>query len=177
MPSASARAAPVPTERGAEPTAEEAAQAPVPRFVPIVPNPSMTSRLPCPPGATLSVLDRSLECNAARSKNALPSREGPSLRFHANGKLASQGQYAGGQSTGHWWFFRDDGTLDHEVDCAFGEWDGVYVAYWPSGLRREEHHEKAGKHEGPAKTWDAHGKLRSWSLYEDDRLVRAKFFR
>ena len=149
----------------------------MPRFAPFVPNPSMRSKLPCPPGTTLSVLDTSIECRLVRPKNLFFASEGPALAFYPSGKLASQGQHSAGKPTGHWWYFREDGTLDYEVDFVDGEWDGVYVQYWPSGARHEEHHEKAGVHEGPAKIWDERGRLLSWSVYAGDHVVRTKSFR
>jgi len=164
-------------EAKAPPTEEEAAPTPMPRFVPIVPNPSLKSKLPCPPGTTLSALDTSLHCRLIHPKNSFRAGEGPALSFHANGKLRSQGQDADGQETGHWWFFGDDGALDYEVDYVEGEYDGLYVSYFPNGTRRVEHHEKRGKLDGVARTWDEHGALSTWSLYEGGRLVRTKYFR
>ena len=180
LPSATARsdaAAPSFEEAKAPPTAEEAAQTPVSRFVPFVASPSVKSKLPCPPGTKLSALDTSVECRLLHPKSAFRASEGPSLSFHGNGKLRSQGQHAAGEETGHWWFFSEDGALDYEVDYVEDEYDGLYVSYWPSGARHLEHHEKRGKLDGVAKAWDEHGALGTWSLYEGGRLVRTKHFR
>jgi hypothetical protein len=170
-------AAPSIENTSAAPTTDEAAQTPMPRFVAIVPNPSPKSKLPCPTGTVLSVLDTSVRCRLLSPKSAFKSSEGPALAFHRNGKLRSQGQYADGESTGHWWFFREEGALDYEVDYVAGEYDGLYVSYWPNAARHVEHHEKRGKLDGVAKSWDEQGKLSSWALYEGGRLVRRKSFR
>jgi hypothetical protein len=179
LPSAAPRApaSPVPIEEASEPTAEEAAQTPMPRFVPIVKDPSPASKLPCPSGTVLSSLERSVSCRSLHPKNPFHTSEGPALAFHPNGKLRSQGRYEDGEATGHFWFFTESGALDYEVDYVQGEYDGLYVSYYASGARRVESHEKHGKLDGVSKTWDEQGRLRSWSLYEGGRLVRQKFFR
>lgn len=174
---ATSSAAPPVSEYATTPTAEEAAQTPMPRFVAIVPNATPSSTLACPPGTVLSRLETSMVCRVLHPKNAFRASQGPALAFHANGKLSSQGQNADGEATGHWWFFGEDGALDYEVDYVDGEYDGLYVSYWPNGARRVEHREKGGKIDGVAKSWDEHGTLSTWSLYEGGRLVRTRYFR
>lgn len=173
---ATSSAAPPVSEHPTTPTAEEAAQTSIPRFVALVPNATTSSTLRCPPGTVLSRRETSMSCSLRDPKNPFRALQGPSLTFHANGKLSSQGHYADGQETGHWWFFGEDGTLDHEVDFVAGEYDGLYVSYWPNGARRGEQGVKSGKRDGIAKRWDQHGALSEWSLYESGRLLRTRIF-
>lgn len=159
-------------------TEEESKPSPVPPYQSIVPNPSMKSTLPCPAGSKLSVEDHVLNCRSSAARGSIPPKQGPSIWFHKNGAVRSQGSYADNQRTGHWWEFREDGTLDHEDDYVNGERDGIYVTYYPDGkTRMSEAHFRAGKLDGISRVWNQDGKLEVWTRNENGTLVERRVFR
>jgi hypothetical protein len=160
------------------PTAEEQAETPLAAYVPIVPEPSMASLLPCPPGTRQHVGDHVIECRiAGEVGESLSRRQGPSLWFHPNGALQRAGSYDHHEWTGRWWNFDDQGRLESSAAYVAGKEEGLAVAFHANGKRRSESFYKAGKLDGPSKSWTEDGELMSITVYQADRIVSTRVYR
>lgn len=160
------------------PTAEEKAEAPLEAYAPVVPDPSMRSTLPCPPGTTQSVGENVIECRiAGKSGETLSKRQGPSVWFHSNGKVQRTGSYENHEWTGRWWSFDDQGRLESSTAYVAGKEEGLSVNFYPDGKRRYEGFYAGGKLNGPSKTWTEEGELMGITVYRDDKVVETKVFR
>ncbi len=160
------------------PTAEEKAETPIEAYVPIVPAPALDSVLPCPPGTTQSTGENVIECRiAGKAGESLSKRQGPSVWFHANGKVQRAGSYESHEWTGRWWSFDDQGRLESSTAYIAGKEEGLGVTFYPNGKRRSESVYKAGKLEGPSKSWTEDGELMGITVNKDDKAVSSKVFR
>lgn len=172
--------APSTTEPGDAPlpTDEEKAEAPLEAYVSVVPEPSLTSKLPCPPGTTQSVGDNVIECRiAGKVGESLSKRQGPSVWFHPNGKVQRAGNYEAHEWSGRWWNFDDQGRPESSTAYVAGKEEGLSVGFHPNGRRRFETFYKAGKMEGPSKSWTEDGELMGITVYKDNAVVSSKVFR
>ncbi|MDX9719181.1 MAG: hypothetical protein RBU37_00430 [Myxococcota bacterium] len=160
------------------PTKEQEAPSPIPEYVPIVSDANLQSQLPCPSGSTQSVEDGALVCRRPpEHKAGIPPKDGPALWFHENGSLEQQGHYQDNKRQGAWWSFRDDGSLEGYTVYGEGEYDGLYVRFYPGGqLRQNESHFSKGKLNGVAKIWNREGKLETLTVYENDKVVEQHVF-
>ena len=159
-------------------TAEESRQADIGAYTPVVPNPSMTSKLPCPPGTTQSNGDHVLECRSAGAVGkALSKRQGPSLWFHKNGKVHRVGSYERHEWTGRWWDFDEEGRPSSSSAYRDGREEGVHVTFHPNGKRKSETPFKEGKMTGTSKVWTEEGELMGLTVYADDKVVTSKTFK
>ncbi|MBX3207291.1 MAG: hypothetical protein KF764_19745, partial [Labilithrix sp.] len=163
-PSAASAATPAPG------SPEDATPTPVPPFVPLVRDATIDSTLPCPEGTAMKRIDSKwIYCG-----NTKWTFEGPSLRFHENGKLARQETYVRGRRSGLSWSFKDDGTLETIERYAEGALDGVRVELHPSGRTRTEYVYRQGKRHGVGREWGRDGALTRWVRYDDGTIVETK---
>jgi hypothetical protein len=141
---------------------------PIPVFTPVVPNPTIQSVLPCPTGTRLErdVATGWLYC--ALPKGGL---EGPSLRFHKNGKLRTQETYAREKKTGREWTFDETGKLALVEDMSEGKADGLRIEVHSNGRTRTEHPYRRGVEHGLWRRWDKDGNLESWLRYDNGKIV------
>lgn len=166
------------TESYPSPTEEERAEAPLEPYVPIVPEPSLTSRLPCPPGTAQCTGDDVIECRIAGVPGeSLSRRHGPAVWFHPNGKVQRTGSYADHEWSGRWWCFDEEGRLESSTAYVAGKEEGLSVDFYPNGRRRSETFYRRGKMHGPSKHWTEEGELMGITEYEDDQVVASKVFR
>lgn len=160
------------------PTAEEKAETPLEAYVSVVPDPSMASVLPCPPGTTQNVGDNVIECRiAGKAGETMSKRQGPSLWFHPNGKVQRAGSYDSHEWTGRWWNFDDQGRLESSAAYVAGKEEGLGVTFHANGKRRSESFYKAGKLDGPSKSWTEDGELMGITDYKDDKGINTRVFR
>lgn len=144
--------------------------APVPAFVPLVPDATPSSTLPCPEGTSMRRSDAKwIYCGNTRW-----IFEGPSLRFHANGKLARQETYARGRRDGRSWSFTEDGVLESIESYSGGELDGLRVELHPTGRTRTEFLYRQGSRHGVGREWGKDGKLTRWVRYENGKIVETR---
>ena len=138
----------------------------------------MTSKLPCPPGATQTNGDHVLECRSAGAAGkTLSKRQGPSVWFHKNGKVHRSGAYEQHEWTGRWWEFDEEGRPTGSSAYRDGREEGVHVTFHPNGKRKSETPFKAGKMKGTSKVWTEAGELMGLTVYADDKLVSSKTFK
>lgn len=160
------------------PSAEEQAETPLAAYVPIVPDPSLDSLLPCPPGTQQCVGDHVIECRiAGKVGESLSRRHGPAVWFHANGKVARSGSYEHHEWSGRWWSFDEEGRVEASTAYVAGKEEGLEVKFYPNGRRRFESFYRAGKLDGPSKAWTEDGELMGITVYKDGRTVSSKVFR
>ncbi|MBX3200448.1 MAG: protein kinase [Labilithrix sp.] len=144
--------------------------APVPVFVPFVHDATPSSTLPCPEGTSMRRPDaRWIYCGNTRW-----TFEGPSLRFHASGKLARQETYVRGRRDGRSWSFTEDGVLESIDSYSGGELDGLRVELHPSGRTRTEYLYRQGSRHGVGREWGKDGKLTRWVRYESGKVVETR---
>lgn len=176
----SARPEPFPgsTESYPLPTAAEAAETPVGSFTPIVPSPTLASRLPCPAGTSQSTGAQVIECRtAAVVGKSLSKRQGPAIWFHPNGKVARAGSYDAHEWTGRWWELDEEGRVESTTEYKGGKEDGLRVTFHKNGKRASETHYKDGKPHGTSKLWNDLGELMSLTDYDGGKQTQSKVFR
>lgn len=160
------------------PTAEERAETPLEAYVPIVPEPSMDSVLPCPPGTSQCAGDRVIECRiAGRPGESLSRRHGPSVWFHPNGAVQRAGNYEHHEWSGRWWCFDEQGRVESSTAYVAGKEEGLSVSFHPNGRRRFEHHYRDGVLDGPSKSWTEDGELMAITVYRRGAVVESRLFR
>ncbi len=160
------------------PTAEENRQTDIGAYTPVVPAPSMASKLPCPPGTAQSNGDHVIECRVAGvAGKTLSKRQGPAIWFHKNGKVHRAGSYDQHEWTGRWWEFDEEGRPTGSSAYRAGKEDGVHVTFHPNGKRKSETVYKDGKMNGPSKIWTEEGELMGLTVYADDRVTGSKTFK
>lgn len=166
------------TESYPLPTDEERAETPLEPYVPFVAEPSLASRLPCPPGTSQCVGDNVIECRIAGVPGeSLSRRHGPAVWFHPNGKVQRAGSYAHHEWSGRWWCFDEEGRLESSTAYVAGKEEGLSVSFYPNGRRSSETFYRRGKMHGPSKRWTEEGELMGITEYEDDEVVASKVFR
>lgn len=160
------------------PTADERRETEIPAYVSVVPDPSPGAQLPCPPGTSQKGDAEAIECRVAGERGvSLSKRQGPSLWFHANGKVKRAGSYEAHEWHGRWWSFDEQGRPESSENYKNGKEDGVSVTFYPNGKRRSEIAYVDGKRQGVAKIWTEDGELMGLDVYEGDARVSAKVFR
>jgi len=160
-----------------KPTAAEAKETDIGAYTPFVPNPTPFSKLPCPPGTAQSNGENVIECRAAGvAGKSLSHREGPSIWFHKNGKVARSGAYEHHEWTGRWWEFAEDGHLERSTSYKAGASDGVEAMFYPNGKRSSETVYTAGKRNGPSKLWTEDGELMSIVIFDNGVIKSTKTF-
>jgi len=123
--------------------------------------------------------------NARICPNGRYLLDGKETSYHANGKPEHEVTYASGRKTGEETFWAADGTKLwcwlHDIKKHVSSW----VQYWPDGRKRLEStwdtnpraqdlkREFSGfVADGPARHWDASGKLKESHEFADGALVR-----
>ncbi|MCW5833607.1 MAG: hypothetical protein KIS78_14485, partial [Labilithrix sp.] len=149
---------------------EDDSPTPLPTFVPFVRDATPSSTLPCPQGTTMTRSDTKwIYCGNTRW-----TFEGPSLRFHANGKLARQETYVRGRRDGRSWSFTEYGVLETIDNYSEGMLDGLRVELYPSGRTRSEYVYRQGTRHGVGREWSKDGKLTRWVRYDNGKIVETK---
>lgn len=108
-------------------------------------------------------------------------KKGTTLTFHgsyvqqwANGRSRAVGQYEDGFRTGHWQFFREDGSKEAEIDFARGDYNGKRIQFHANGQVKSEETWVKGKRQGLVREFDAKGNAVSAKEYRDDRAVATR---
>ncbi|MBK6459704.1 MAG: hypothetical protein IPF92_01665 [Myxococcales bacterium] len=167
-----------PTDEPAAASADESRPTDIGTYTSVVPNPSMTSKLPCPPGTTQSTGDHVLECRSAGAVGkTLSKRHGPAIWFHKNGKVHRAGSYDQHEWTGRWWELDDAGRPTSSSAYKNGMEDGLHVTFHPNGKRASETFYKEGKMSGLSKVWTEEGELMGTTTYADGKVVGTKTFK
>ena len=84
--------------------------------------------------------------------------DGPYRRWHANGRLAVEGQYAGGLRTGEWTAYHPAGDLESRGQYKDGEPDGKWTYKHPGGRPKADGSYKNGLRNSRWLCWDSGGK-------------------
>ncbi len=179
-PAPSGATAPVVAPEGepAAATADESRPTDIGAYVPIVANPSMTSKLPCPPGTIQANGENVLECRSAGAVGkTLSKRQGPSIWFHKNGKVHRSGSYDRHEWTGRWWELDENGHPTSSSSYRDGKEDGMVVTFYANGKRKSETPYKEGKMNGTSKMWTEEGELMGLTVYADDKVQSTKTFK
>lgn len=183
-PTPSGVTAPVGSGASADPTepvaatADESRPTDIGSYTPIVANPSMTSKLPCPPGTKQVSGDNVIECRSAGAVGkSLSKRQGPAIWFHKNGKVHRSGSYEQHEWSGRWWDFDEEGRPTSSTAYRDGREEGLQVTFHPNGKRKSETPYKEGKMSGTSKVWTEEGELMGLTVYADGKVTSSKTFK
>ncbi len=86
-------------------------------------------------------------------------REGPSIKWHANGQKAEEGEYKDGKKVGRWTEWYENAQVQIEAEYYGGEKDGPYISYYDDGAKRAEGAYDDGKMDGPWINYHSTGKI------------------
>ena len=97
-------------------------------------------------------------------------REGVSLTYHPNGKLAVEAPYKNGKLDGIFRSYDEKGNVIETIGYKNGEEEGYSIRYHENGKKknREKYHQ--GVLNGISEDWDENGKLRRQIPYEDGQI-------
>ncbi len=129
--------------------------------------------LPCPAGSELLYVGDSVYCIETGTAETRPIRQGPSISFYASGCLKEQGLYEDDERTGVWIGWHDDGTKSNVVSYRAGAFHGLYITFWPNGVRQTEIQFVNGKKHGTAKSWTDDGRPLSFKRFEHGTQTEA----
>jgi antitoxin component YwqK of YwqJK toxin-antitoxin module/Tfp pilus assembly protein PilF len=104
--------------------------------------------------------------------------EGPWQIFDAQGNLEGEGSFAGGEKTGPWRYYFNDGTLMRE--CTYGtggKLDGPYREYYENGKLDVEATYRAGAPVGKVRIFHSCGALREERNYNEAGQIDGAFVR
>lgn len=81
-------------------------------------------------------------------------RQGPSIRWHDNGRREAEGSWSGGKPHGDWRYWHPNGAPKAQGTYAQGLREGVWTNYHPDGSRESEGTFVGGQEHGPWVFWD-----------------------
>lgn len=159
---------------------EESRPTPLESFTPFAPNLAPNVPLAAPHNCESVSQDLATWCRVRSeeggSEGWRPTRHGPSVTFHPNGRLASHGRYAGGEWSGRWWFFRSDGSMDRAASYLNGREDGLQVHFHRNGKRASECTFTDGAKHGVEKLWTESGELMSRTEWAHGQHLRTTVY-
>jgi antitoxin component YwqK of YwqJK toxin-antitoxin module len=85
--------------------------------------------------------------------------------------LRYTGEYKNGKRHGLWRVQHPDDSPAHDIGWNYGEWDGVAIAWWRNGTKRQEGSHSQGRRTGVWSFWFANGQLAAHGEYSTDRKV------
>jgi hypothetical protein len=94
-------------------------------------------------------------------------REGPTIRWYANGKREYVGNYANGRQDGLWSTWHPTGDLSKEETYVNGVLEGPQTAYFSNGLKAEEGLLVNGRRSGDWTIWGESPRTRLVGNYTD----------
>lgn len=97
-------------------------------------------------------------------------REGASLSYHRNGKLAIEVPYRNGKIDGVMRSYDENGKLHETIGYLEGEEEGYSTIYYPNGKKKNRESYRRGILNGVSETWDENGKLRRQIPYENGQI-------
>ena len=97
-------------------------------------------------------------------------REGVSLSYHRNGKLAIEVPYRNGKIDGVFRSYDENGTLHETIGYLEGEEEGYSTIYYANGKRKSRETYRHGILNGMSENWDEKGKLRRQIPYVDGQI-------
>jgi hypothetical protein len=156
-------------------TAEEAAETALPEFVPAMADARIDGELACPEGTRLYRSDRAMHCAFAEARWG-KGRHGPSLTFHPDGSLASQGEYRDGKAIGAIRDFDEQGRLVTYWEVDGDDRHGLSARFHPNGERASEGRFVHGKPDGVHKLWNEKGELMGTVTYREGERISDQMF-
>lgn len=150
--------------------------APEPEYELFVPEGSIRDSvlgLPCPAGSELLYVGDKVYCIEVGSAETRPFRQGPSVSFHPNGALMEQGLYQDDEREGIWVGWDDTGQKANVVGYRAGAFHGLYITFWPNGVRQTEIQFALGKKHGTSKSWTDEGLPLTFKRFEHGRAVES----
>jgi len=104
-------------------------------------------------------------------------REGVSLTYHPNGKLAVEAPYKNGKLEGVLRSYYENGKLLETIGYKNGIEEGYSTSYHENGKRKSREFYRQGELNGVSEEWDQKGNLRRQIPYENGQIHGvAKFF-
>ena len=97
-------------------------------------------------------------------------REGVSLSYHRNGKLAIEVPYRNGKIDGVMRSYDEDGKLHETIGYLEGEEEGYSTIYYPNGKKKSRESYRRGILNGMSENWDESGKLRRQIPYVEGQI-------
>ncbi len=97
-------------------------------------------------------------------------REGVSLTYHPNGKLAVEAPYKNGKLEGVFRAFTEDGKLRETIGYKDGEEEGFSIHYYENGKKKNRERYTRGTLNGMSEDWYENGKLRRQIPYENGQI-------
>ena len=97
-------------------------------------------------------------------------REGMSLTYHPNGKLAVEAPYKNGKLDGVFRSYDEKGNVIETIGYKNGEEEGYSIRYHENGKKKNRENYHQGVLNGMSEDWDENGKLRRQIPYEDGQI-------
>ena len=97
-------------------------------------------------------------------------REGVSLTYHPNGKLAIEVPYRNGKIDGVLRSYDENGMLHETIGYLEGEEEGYSTIYYANGKRKSRETYRHGILNGMSENWDEKGKLLRQIPYVDGQI-------
>lgn len=100
-------------------------------------------------------------------------RQGPVIKWHANGQRAWEGEFSDDRRTGAWNFWYPTGIQEKQGSFVNGSEEGLWTTFHPSGDRASEGQMVDGREHGPWSYWSEDGATRTegaWILGERDGI-------
>lgn len=148
---------------------------PVPSYALVVPlgTAAAAVKLPCPAATKQTRIDDEIACRRfdPAAKGAIPPKVGPTVRFHPNGAIASQGSYVENERDGVWIDWDDAGHRIAVKTWKAGAQQGLSITWWSNGKRQSQIEFEDGKIHGTSTTWGDDGKPLATKRYDHGKVV------
>lgn len=97
-------------------------------------------------------------------------REGVSLTYHPNGKLAVEAPYKNGKLDGVFRSYDEKGNLRETIGYKDGNEEGFSVLYYENGKKKSSETYRGGTLNGKSEDWYENGKIRRQIPYENGQI-------
>ena len=97
-------------------------------------------------------------------------REGVSLTYHPNGKLAVEAPYKNGKLNGVFRSYDEKGNLRETIGYKDGEEEGFSILYYENGKKKSSESYRRGTLNGKSEDWYENGKIRRQIPYENGQI-------
>ena len=97
-------------------------------------------------------------------------REGVSLTYHPNGKLAVEAPYKNGKLNGVFRSYDENGNLRETIGYKDGEEEGFSILYYENGKKKSSENYRRGTLNGKSEDWYENGKIRRQIPYENGQI-------
>ena len=97
-------------------------------------------------------------------------REGASLSYHRNGKLAIEVPYRNGKIDGVMRSYDEEGRIHETIGYLEGEEEGYSTIYYANGKKKSRETYRCGILNGVSEDWDEMGRIRRQIPYVDGQI-------